>query len=413
MRILIIGLNYSPEPIGIGPYTADMARWLASRGHTVEAIAAQPYYPDWQIAAAWRGGTSVMREEKVQVTRCPIYVPVDPNGFRRIAHHASFAATIVPPIIRALRRSRPDVIFAVAPSLLAAPVIRCAARLANVPSWLHVQDFEVGAALATGLIRSSMASAAAKAFERFAMNGFNYYSSISAQMCARLRMLGISEDRVYELRNWTNLDEVAPLTAPSPYRAEWGITTPHVALYSGNIANKQGIGLLLDAARRLQARNDLTFVICGDGPQRARLEAEAAGLTNIIFRPLQPRTRLGELMGLASVHLLPQLAGAADLVLPSKMTNMLASGRPIIATALPATGIATELTESGIVVPPGDNLAFADGIAAVCDDLALATRLGRAARARAQSHWARDKVLIKFETALENAADSSRPERKR
>ncbi|HZF46892.1 MAG TPA: glycosyltransferase, partial [Sphingomonadaceae bacterium] len=177
---------------------------------------------------------------------------------------------------------------------------------------------------------------------------------------------------------------------------EWNITTPHVALYSGNIANKQGIELVIEAARLLQSRDDLTFVICGEGPNRARLEAEAAALPNMRLHDLQPRERLGELLGMATVHLLPQLAGAADLVLPSKLTNMLASGRPVVATADPGTGLADEVDGVGMVTPPGDAAAFAGAIASLVDDPESAARLGKAARERAEQRWSRKAILRGF-----------------
>ena len=44
MRILIVSLNYAPEPIGIGPYTTGLAEWLSARGHEVEVLAGRPYY---------------------------------------------------------------------------------------------------------------------------------------------------------------------------------------------------------------------------------------------------------------------------------------------------------------------------------------------------------------------------------
>ena len=59
-----------------------------------------------------------------------------------------------------------------------------------------------------------------------------------------------------------------------------------------------------------------------------------AGLPNVRLLPLQPSERLSELLGMADIHLLPQSPDAADLVLPSKLSGMLASGRPVIATCL-------------------------------------------------------------------------------
>lgn len=407
LRILIAGLNYAPEPIGIGPYTADMARWLAQRGHEVEVIAAKPYYPDWRVLPAFRGWSGARVEDGVRVNRRPLYVPASPGGIKRVLHHLSFLASTWLPLVGAARRKRPDVVLTIAPSLIAAPAARAAARAARAPGWLHVQDFEVGAALATGLLKSGSAGArAATVFERAAMAGFDQYSSISPQMCARLQQTVESNSPVFELRNWADIDAVTPLQRPSRYRDEWNIMTQHVALYSGNIANKQGVNIIVDAARMLADRGDLTFVICGEGPTRGLLERRAAGLRNVLFRPLQPRDSLGELMGLATVHLLPQLSGAADLVLPSKMTNMLASGRPIVATAEPGTGIAQEVEGCGLIVAPGDASAFAAAIASLCDDPEHSAVLGTAARTRAKERWSRDMVLGRFEAKLLQLAEA-------
>jgi colanic acid biosynthesis glycosyl transferase WcaI len=189
---------------------------------------------------------------------------------------------------------------------------------------------------------------AARRFESWAIAA-DRVSTISPQMCAKLREKGVPADRIVEFRNWANIDEVVPLEGPSPYRAEWGIERPHVAIYSGNIANKQGIEIVVEAARLLRHRKDLMFVVCGNGPNRARLIESSADLDNIQFHDLQPRERLSDLLGMASVHLLPQIAGAADLVLPSKLTNMLASGRAIAATAEPGTGLAAEVDGCGLI----------------------------------------------------------------
>ncbi len=52
MKILVYGINYSPELTGIGKYTGEMVEWLAAQGHEVRVITAPPYYPQWQV-----GGT--------------------------------------------------------------------------------------------------------------------------------------------------------------------------------------------------------------------------------------------------------------------------------------------------------------------------------------------------------------------
>jgi colanic acid biosynthesis glycosyl transferase WcaI len=386
MKILILGLHYAPERVGIGVYSSGMAEALADMGHRVQVIAGQPFYPAWKIMdgySAWSHTRAL--ENGVDVLRCPHYVPARPSGVKRLLHHLSFALSALVPTLVGAWRDKPDVVFAVAPSLITAPLACLAAAVGGARSWLHVQDFEVEAAMATGLVDTSRRIARlALAFERMVLRGFDRVSSISPQMCRKLIEKGVAAERVVEFRNWADTDAIRPLQGPSPYRAEWNITTPHVALYSGSIGNKQGMEIVVEAARLLVHRTDLTFVVCGEGPNRARLEALATGLGNIRFHDLQPKERLGDLLGLASVHLLPQLADAADLVLPSKLGNMLASGRPVVATAAPGTGLADEVEGCGVVVPPGDAAAFAGGIARTIE---LYPECSPKIRDRAEIHW--------------------------
>lgn len=91
MKILVYGINYSPELTGIGKYTGEMVAWMAQEGHEVRVITAPPYYPQWKVGerySAWR----YRREEgEVTVWRCPLYVPKQPSTLKRLLHLGSFA----------------------------------------------------------------------------------------------------------------------------------------------------------------------------------------------------------------------------------------------------------------------------------------------------------------------------------
>lgn len=402
MRILFLGLNYAPEQISTGVYSAGLCEELASRGHQVHVIAGKPYYPEWRVRDEYRGGRTRQSETNgIKVIYVAHYVPANPTGMRRILHHASFALSALPPMLARVRAIEPDIVFTVAPSLVAAPVAWLAAKITGTKSWLHVQDFEVEAAFATELLDGSgFAARLARGFERKVIRAFDRASSISPEMCTKLVEMGRTPDTVYEFRNWANLSQIAPLETPSPFRDEWDIKTPHVALYSGNIANKQGLEILVEAARLLAERNDLTFVICGQGPNKKRLERLAVGLDNIRFCDLQPLERLKDLMGLATLHLLPQKADAADLVLPSKLTNMLASGRPVVATAHPGTGLAREIETCGIAVPPEDAEALATAIVRIIDEPELHAKLSANARERAIAAWDKKAIIDALELKL-------------
>lgn len=402
MKILILGLNYAPEKVGIAVYTSGMAQSLAEMGHDVHVISGQPYYPGWKIEPGYSAYAYTRRGERgVDVTRVPHYIPAHPSGARRMFHHFTFAlAAFIPTLWRSLKW-QPDVVITVAPSLIAAPVASIAAKIARAPSWLHIQDFEVEAAFATGLLnRDGLGARLARGFENKVLSLFDTVSTISPQMCKKLAEKGIAGKPIVELRNWADVEATNPADEPSCYRAEWGITTPHVALYSGNIANKQGIEIVVEAARLMRGCDDLTFVVCGEGPNRKSLESAAADLTNIQFHDLQPKERLSDLVSLATIHLLPQKAEAADLVLPSKLTNMLASARPVVATAAPGTGLADEVEGCGIVTPPEDVVAMCCAIRQLIDDSDLWTATAMEAGKRAEQRWNRRAIISGLENRL-------------
>ncbi len=409
--MLIVGINYAPEPIGIGPYTQGLAEALVAAGAEVQAVVAKPYYPQWKTYPTHAGGGWQHGEEGgVKLVRCPIYVPAQPSGLKRILHLASFALSALPFALRAALRpkgERPELVVVLAPALLSVVTAWLAARLAGARLWIHVQDFEVEAALATGLMSGgSLPARLARWLEARLLRLGDKVSTISPQMCAKLRDKGVAADRVFEMRNWSDARFAPDPARAAAIRTEWGLEDRKVALYSGNVSRKQGIEILVEAARLLQHRHDIAFVICGEGPNRAELERLAAGLGNVQLHDLQPAERMGAMLTLADLHLLPQIAGAADLVLPSKLTNMLASGRPVVATTEPGTGLYAEVEGCGAISSPGDAAALAQAVVRLADNPQERTRLGRAAGERATERWSKEAIVARAFKAVDAPGDS-------
>jgi colanic acid biosynthesis glycosyl transferase WcaI len=353
-------------------------------------VAGVPYYPQWRRYPGYAAGETA--ENGVRVQRVGHYIPPEPGGLKRIIHLASFAVSALPAAWRAARRGKPGVVIVIAPALLSVVTGWIAARRAGAKLWVHVQDFEVEAAVETGLIPRFL-TRPALAFEGLILGLADRVSTISPQMVAKLADKRVTQGRALEVRNWADARFVPDAAGAARLRGEWGLGERIVVLYSGNIARKQGIEILVDAARLLAGRGDIAFVICGDGPNRAALAERAAGLANVRLEGLQPAEAMGALLAMADIHVLPQTAGAADLVLPSKLTNMLASGRPVAATALPGTGIYDEVEGCGTLTPPGDSAALAGAIADLAGDPARRGALGAAAAQRARERWSKEAVI--------------------
>lgn len=403
MHILIVGLNFAPELTGVGKYTGEMAAWFARRGHRITVITSPPYYPSWRVASGYRGWAWQAESWKgCSVIRCPLYVPDRATGGRRVAHLGSFAVSCALPAFYHALRGKPDLVLAVAPALLAAPIALAAGRLASAKTWLHVQDLEVEAAFELGILKSRRVMNGVLSAERRLLSRFDLVSSISPKMLEAIERKGISKERLMLLPNWVDTTRTFPLESPHTFRREFGISADRcVALYSGSMGQKQGLEVIVRAARESLSFPGTSplFVLAGDGPARQLLEAEARDLPNVLFLPLQPEERFNELLNAAEFHLLPQRLDAADLVMPSKLGAIFAAGKPVIASVPPESQLAIAIGSGGVIVPPEDPKA----LAAAIRDLAAAPdrrhRMGTEALGIAMK-WDASVVLGRAEERL-------------
>lgn len=405
MKVLIHGLNYAPEKVGVGRYTGELGAWLVEQGHEVRVVTAPPYYPDWSGTGG--GVVGGYRREKlvgVEVLRCPLWVPKEPSGLKRLLHLFSFAASSAPVVLRHAA-SRPDVVVMVEPTLFCLPAAWVAARLSGAPLWVHVQDFELEAALGLGIMKQEAMRRLFYAIESRLLRRADRLSTITEAMRRWAVKKGVSDPKTTVFPNWADARFTLPLETGSEVRREFGAGPEDVlVMYAGNMGEKQGLDAVLETAERLGRRDDIKFALIGEGAARQRLErsAENQGLNNVRFFPLQPSERLPEVLAAGDIHLVTQRRGAADLVMPSKLTNILAAGRPAVATADPGTELYRVLTENdcGVVTPPENAGELTGAITKLADDAPERSRLAKNARRYAEARLNRDKILSEFERRL-------------
>ncbi len=397
MKIVLYSVNFWPEPTGIGKYSGEMAAWLTEQGHSVRVVAAPPYYPVWKCDPGYVWPAYRREQWKgVDIWRAPLWVPKAPGGASRILHLLSFALTSFP-IVLLQAFWRPDLVITIAPAFVCAPAGWLTARLCGAQCWLHLQDFEIDVAFEMGLLKNKLLQRLVLRMERFFLRRFDDVSSISHRMVARLKKKGVAAERTHYFPNWVDMTRIRPALVSKAYRSQLGIAEEAlVVMFSGSFGGKQGLMILPSAARILAHRKDIVFVVCGNGIMQSRLEEAAATLPNMRILPLQPLERLGEFLCMADIHVLPQSPGAADLVLPSKLSGMLASGRPVIATCEVGTEIAEVIAMCGLVIAPEDGGALADAICRLEADPSARRELGRRARACAMVNFDREAVLEKM-----------------
>ncbi|HBX08145.1 MAG TPA: colanic acid biosynthesis glycosyltransferase WcaI [Leclercia adecarboxylata] len=292
-----------------------------------------------------------------------------------VAAHAKPADIVQPGHIfplMAQRRWKPDRIIGVVPTLFCTPGMRLLGKLSGARTLLHIQDYEVDAMLGLGMAgkgKGGKVARLASAFERSGLHNVDYVSTISRSMMNKAQEKGVAAEKVIFFPNWSEVArfrDVAPADVAA-LRAQLGLAEAHkIVLYSGNIGEKQGLENVIDAAAALSDK-PWQFVIVGQGGGKARLEkmARERGLQNIQFFPLQSYDALPALLKMADCHLVVQKRGAADAVLPSKLTNILAVGGNAVITAEAHTELGqlcTSLPGIAVCVEPESVPALVAGI---------------------------------------------------
>jgi colanic acid biosynthesis glycosyl transferase WcaI len=329
VKFILISLNYSPELTGIGKYNAEMCTELAKDGFDVSAIVAPPYYPDWKVHKGYsKYKYSYSDEQGVDVIRCPLYVPKNVTTLKRILHLSSFAVSSGLVLVSKIF-TRPDVVFLVQPTLFCAPLVLLFCKLTGAKSVMHIQDYEVDALFSLKLMGKGRISSLAKNIECWVMKRFDIISTISNSMMNNAKTKGVVEKNILYFPNWSDINFITPEINGGTLKKEWGYdSADRIILYSGNIGKKQGLEIVLDAAQAVRNEKNIKFILVGTGAHFNHLRelSQKMGLSNLSFKPLMPWKRVPEMLALADIHLVIQKKGIADVVLPSKLTNILAVG---------------------------------------------------------------------------------------
>ncbi|CAN5469515.1 colanic acid biosynthesis fucosyltransferase WcaI [soil metagenome] len=403
-RVLVIGINFTPEPTGIGKYTAEMVDWFSNNGFECTVVTSFPYYPHWVVQPPYTGRSykkELLRDGNVEIYRCPLFVPQIPSGGRRMIHEATFFVSSFLAVLRQLFRPKHDYIFCVAPPFhmgLLGLFYRMFRRGKLV---YHVQDLQVDAAKELGMLKSGPLLRFLFKLEKFIMRRADKVSTISRGMIRKIKVK--AEREVLFCPNWVDTEQFFPTYNKNNSRKDWGFAdNDKIILYSGSIGEKQGLESIIGVAEELKNDPSFKFIICGSGPYKEKLQqlTESQNLSNIIFYPLQPVEKLNDFFNLADVHLVIQKAGASDLVMPSKLSAILSVGGLAIITANPGTGLFEEVKQYNMGI-----LGEAENVRALLDSIRHAIyndhdKIKVNARRYAENHLTIDRVMTDFVQTL-------------
>jgi len=365
-HILLIAHNFSPELVGMGKYNGEMINWLLDNGFNCTVITTFPYYPFWKVQPPYRNLwykkeviKNVNQQTSLTIYRCPSYIPKVPTGRQRTIQDMSFWATKFFTATRLIIANKKfDLIITIAPPFHLAYLGLLIRRVTGGKLLYHIQDLQIEAARDLKLFSNKTLLANLFKAERNILQKADFVSSISLGMIKKI--YAKIERPVTLFPNWADTDFFYPISARHLLKLKWGYNPDDIIyLYSGAIGVKQGLECLIAAAEQLKNEKHIKFIICSSGPYKELLveQVKEKALDSVSFLPLQSKETFNEFLNMADLHLIIQKAGAADLVMPSKLATVLAVGGASIVTALKNTSLYEMVNEFdfGYLVEPGNH----------------------------------------------------------
>lgn len=388
-RIWIVSELYYPEETSTGYLVTKIAEGLAET-HEVHAICAQPTY-------AVRGLRAPVEEthNDVRIHRCPSTTFDRTSLLLRVINMVTISVSVFFSLVR--RIGAGDIVIVVTNPPALPFVVAVASSIRRARRVLLVHDVYPDALVAAGLTReSSIGAKWMESANRWLYGCMDAIVALGRDMRARVaKKLHGSSEKVHIIPNWADLELVEPQSRnENELIRELRLEDRFILQYAGNMGRTHGLEELIEAARRLDGNSRGHFVFVGSGAKEKWVRERAEELGNVTVLGQMPRSRQPVFLNACDVAVISFRPGMAGVSVPSRMYNVMAAGRPIIAISDPESELARVVEEEriGWTAEPGNLEKIIETIRMAEEQAAERTEMGKRAREAAESRYSYDVV---------------------
>jgi colanic acid biosynthesis glycosyl transferase WcaI len=399
MHVCFFNRSYWPDLSATGQLLTELAEDLV-RVHRwdVTVVAGYPLRSGAALPSTeWRNGVHIVRASGSTL---------DPGRFvGRATNYISYFALAV---VRGLGTRKPDVVVALTDPPIIGIAALASATKARVPFVFLCEDIFPEVATLLEDFHSDLVNAALTQVNRFLVRKATRIVALGDTMKRRLvEGKGADPAKITIIHNWADCRAVAPGPRDNAFARQHGLVDRFVVLHAGNIGLSQDLEIVLHAAEQLRERPDVVFVFVGDGAKKKNLQAiaERRDLRNVKFLPYQPRETMDQSYATADVSLVSLKRGLAGVIVPSKIYNVLASGRPCVAAVEQDCEVADIIRQHGCgyVINPGNASALTARVLDLAADRERAAAMGARARCAALS-FDRPRQVASYHALLAEVA---------
>jgi glycosyltransferase involved in cell wall biosynthesis len=385
LKILKLAPYYDPEQISSSHLTKDLEEAYVNAGFEIEIYAPMPT----------RGVTNEIRRKykkikyeekyggKIKIHRFAMFK----EGRNPVLRAIRYNLCHVIQYFKALRAKDIDVIIAGSTPPTQGILVALVKKKLKVPVIYNLQDIFPDSLVNTGLTdEGSLLFKIGRIVENFTYRNADKIIVISEDFKKNIMAKGVPEEKIEIIYNWVDENEVIPITKDNNIlfdKFELSRDRFYV-VYAGNLGYAQNIEVILLTAKLLEQKEDIQFIIIGNGAQEDvyKTMIEDFNLNNTFIFPLRPYSEVSHVYSLGNVSIVSCKEGYGKSAMPSKTWSIMSAGKPVLANFDENTDLQRIIEDNkvGLFTKAGDIEALRDAILYLYNNEQICLQMGNNAR---------------------------------
>jgi glycosyltransferase involved in cell wall biosynthesis len=405
MKIAIYTHYFTPEVSAPSTRLHDLARQWIDLGHQVQVVTCFPNHPTGKLYPGYRRGLYQHEVlDGIQVHRHWTYRAPNRGMVKKSLGHLSYLPSAL--LISNSHIDRPDVVIGSSPTFPAAEAAARTARSRQIPFVMEVRDLWPAVFTELGVMKHPTVSRLLERVELGLYGRATKIVTVTESFRQNLLARDVPATKVVTIPNGADLEFWHPREAHRGLRQQLGVDGAFVVLYIGTHGISHGLHAVLTSAAQLRDHGDISFVFVGDGAEKRGLVEQAAELQldNVRFVDSVDKEKVRDYYALADVCLVPlKNIKLFDSFIPSKIFEIMAMGRPMVAAVRGETAGILQRSGSSLVVEPEDPTAMSAAVLTLLSNHDLRVSMGESGRRFVVEHYGRRQLALDYSRVLMEA----------
>jgi glycosyltransferase involved in cell wall biosynthesis len=403
MKIVYVSHYFSPEIGAPSARIYEMAQAWIRAGHQVEVITGFPNHPQGEIYPGYQRQRYAQEKlDGILVHRVWTYITPNKGLIKRTLGHISLWFSAL--LFASKHIKNPDVVIGTSPTLFSVMAARRLAIRYKAPFVMEVRDLWPGIFVDLGVIKNLTVIKLLEAWELWMYRQADKVVTVTDGFRSNIIERGIDPEKIHTVPNGADLDFFQPGEKSPSLTRELDLGGKFVILYLGAHSVSQGLDVVLDAALELSDMEDIAFLLVGDGNKKEQLleRGKSEKIDNLIFHPPISKDLVPSYYNLADICLVPlRDVPLFDTFIPSKMFEIMAMGKPILASLSGEAARILESSEGAVVIGPEDAQGIVQAIRDLYNDRQRRNFLGQKGRRFVEGNYSRKSLAAKYLTIMQ------------